>query len=310
MTKDCRTSELTPSFPLIGPAPSKPTTTPRPAPPSRSILLQSDAPQDLSLVSWSLTKPLPWRLPGYVYDPTFGRDTYLYLIDNGLNISPPPKGRGFPEFRYVEWHSGYSVDTRPIDNSTNGHATCVASKAAGRRNGVSKNTCIVVLKAGSTVADTTWAFAKALDDVIEKGRQGKAVVVFPRTSVQQFEPGSGLPDNWASIKDLMRELFEQDVVVVTCAGSNTSSRSAAINTFPALWAASDLPLVVAGAVTAGGDYARFSSGRTGDSAEIIWAPGDKVRCTRGEFDPNAAEPIERRASGTSFSAGMVRFAVS
>ena len=51
----------------------------------RSVIIQTDAPQDLDLVSWSVTKPLPWRMRGYVYDLTFGRDTYIYVIDNDLN---------------------------------------------------------------------------------------------------------------------------------------------------------------------------------------------------------------------------------
>ena len=51
----------------------------------RSIIIQTDAPQDLDLVSWSVAKPLPRKMSGYVYDLTFGRDTYIYIIDNGLN---------------------------------------------------------------------------------------------------------------------------------------------------------------------------------------------------------------------------------
>ena len=51
----------------------------------RSVIIQTNAPQDLDLVSWSVAKPLPWKMSGYVYDLTFGRDTYIYIIDNGLN---------------------------------------------------------------------------------------------------------------------------------------------------------------------------------------------------------------------------------
>ena len=51
----------------------------------RSVIIQTDAPQDLGLVSWSVAKSLPWKMRGYVYDLTFGRDTYIYVIDNGLN---------------------------------------------------------------------------------------------------------------------------------------------------------------------------------------------------------------------------------
>ena len=47
--------------------------------------MRSDAPQDLDLVSWPAAKPLPWKMRGYVYDITFGMDTYIYIIDNGVN---------------------------------------------------------------------------------------------------------------------------------------------------------------------------------------------------------------------------------
>ena len=50
-----------------------------------SVIIQTDAPQDLDLVSWSVAKLLPRKMSGYVYDLTFGRDTYIYIIDNGLN---------------------------------------------------------------------------------------------------------------------------------------------------------------------------------------------------------------------------------
>ncbi|KAI4137801.1 MAG: hypothetical protein L6R39_007089 [Caloplaca ligustica] len=64
--------------------------TPRPSPippprPPRSVTLQTNAPQDLDLVSWSVVKPLPWKMKGYAYDVNFGRDTFIYVIDNGLN---------------------------------------------------------------------------------------------------------------------------------------------------------------------------------------------------------------------------------
>ena len=51
----------------------------------QSVIIQTDAPQDLDLVSWSVTKPLPRKMSGYVYDLTFGRNTYVYIIDNGLS---------------------------------------------------------------------------------------------------------------------------------------------------------------------------------------------------------------------------------
>ena len=49
--------------------------------------IQSDAPQDLDLVSWPPRKRLPafGNLPFFVYDVARGIDTYVYVIDNGIN---------------------------------------------------------------------------------------------------------------------------------------------------------------------------------------------------------------------------------
>ena len=92
---------------------------------------------------------------------------------------------------------------------------------------------------------------------------------------------------------------------MTCAGNDATRRSSVVNTVPAMWSASNFSLVVAGAATTNGDFARFSR-RTTNPGGIIWAPGDEVWCTRGKFLPDHAYPIERKASGSSFSAGMVR----
>lgn len=58
---------------------------------------QPDAPQDLDLVSWPPRKRLPvfGKMPYYRYDVTKGVDTYIYIIDNGINkdnaVRSPPK---------------------------------------------------------------------------------------------------------------------------------------------------------------------------------------------------------------------------
>lgn len=55
--------------------------------PPKTTVIQRGAPQDLDVVSWDVNKPMPWRLNGYVYDVFYGRDTYIYVIDNGLNLN-------------------------------------------------------------------------------------------------------------------------------------------------------------------------------------------------------------------------------
>ena len=198
-----------------------------------------------------------------------------------------------------EWHYAYGVSDSTTDDDLAGHGSCVASKAAGWKTGVSKNSQLVVMKSLPTLADVNFAFAAALDDIIEKDRQGRAVVVFPATSIQTFGPGSVLPRNWRSVKELIRELFGQDVVVVTASG-NSAARSSAMNTVPAIWGLDpDFPLIVAGAVTTSGTIARFSQGAASRS-EIVWAPGESIVCANGPSSPGLAV-----RSGTSFAAAMV-----
>ena len=198
-----------------------------------------------------------------------------------------------------EWHYAYGVSTSTTDDDLGGHGSCVASKAAGWKTGVSKNSHLVVIKSRPTVADVNFAFATALDDIMEKNRQGKAVVLFPATSKQTFGAGSVLTRNWRSVNELIKELFDQNVVVVTAAGNN-AQRSMSLDTVPAKWVLDrNFPLIVAGAVRLDGTIARFSQGAA-EMAQIAWAPGDVIVCANG---PSASGLVVR--SGTSFAAGMV-----
>ncbi len=47
---------------------------------------QKNAPQDLDLVSWPPFKNWVKKMPGYDYEVTAGFDTYIYVIDNGINM--------------------------------------------------------------------------------------------------------------------------------------------------------------------------------------------------------------------------------
>ncbi len=203
-----------------------------------------------------------------------------------------------------EWHYAYGVHQSTTDDNLAGHGSCVASKAAGWKTGVSKNSQLVMIKSLPTLADINFAFAAALDDILQKDRQGEAVVIYPATSTQQFAPGSPMPRNWKSVHELIQDLLAEDVVVVTAAG-NDAARTSALDTVPAMWALdSDFPLIVAGAVTTKGDIARFSQGAA-DMAQMAWAPGESVVCANGPSSPGLAV-----RSGTSFAAAMVRPALA
>ena len=190
------------------------------------------------------------------------------------------------------------MERKPVDDSIAGHGSCVASKAAGWKNGVSKNSRLVMLKASLTLADNNWAFAEALDDIMKKGRQGKAVVVYPRLSIKEYKTSDGVPREWESIKQITKDLMDNDVVVVTCAGNDGTSKIPRWK-LPALWcnvSDDNFPLIVAGATGATGGYTAMSQGRNVPD-RLVWAPGDSVLCATGTGT--------RVGRGSSFSAGMV-----
>lgn len=77
------------------------------------------------------------------------------------------------------WHFGYNVIVEMTDDSPNGHGSCVASKAARWRNGVSKNSNIIMIKTSLSLIENNWALAEVLDNVLKKNYQGKSVVIDP-----------------------------------------------------------------------------------------------------------------------------------
>ena len=64
---------------------------------------QKNAPQDLDLVSWPPLKDWVRKMPGYDYEVTAGLDTYIYVIDNGVNM----RNNVSTKFFYI---AGYGMD--------------------------------------------------------------------------------------------------------------------------------------------------------------------------------------------------------
>lgn len=197
-------------------------------------------------------------------------------------------------YKPVEWLWTPQTTWNRRDNDPKEHGSCVASKAAGFINGVSKNSRLVIVKASHTMADTEWALAQIFDDIVKKGRQEKAVILYARSSTEEYSRESTLPVYWDSVRDLMHRLFGLGVHIVTSAG-NDGQRSMVLDTVPAMWN-EILPFIVVGAVTSRGGAARFSQGMWLDRG-LVHAPGVNVRCAGGGnmqlFD------------GTSAAAGMV-----
>lgn len=208
----------------------------------------------------------------------------------------------------TEWHHGPGVQQIKTDDSVdkhgkpNYHGTCVASKAAGWYSGVSKYSQLVIMKYKLDVYKDTLTFFQVRADVMDKHRQGKAVVVYPRTSKEVYPtPIHAWETAWKIVRLMMEDLFRENVTIIASAGNEASVHGYNLNTLPAAWADGSLgfPLITAGAVTDRGQSASFSKGRQGPSHDLItfWAPGENIRC--------AGEGGSVLASDTSFSAPMV-----
>lgn len=210
----------------------------------------------------------------------------------------------FVESRREGWYFGPNAQqTFRDDSSPPGYTSCSASKAAGWLNGISKNSKIISVKSSASLADNTWAFARVLEDITSRReRRGKTVILYPRCSYQS-DGGDRDTREWYYIRRLMRELFNLDVVIVTCAGDDAQylprGRRNIPNRIPAIWATLNFPLIVAGAVTNAGAYSKFSQGQD-DSYDIAWASGDGVTCAS-----NFASR-DQNVRSTGVAAGMVR----
>ncbi len=189
------------------------------------------------------------------------------------------------------------------DDDPQKHGSCVASKAAGWKTGVSKNSRLVVMKSSHSLQDITFAFFTAFEDIMAKSRQKKAVVVYPRTSLRTFVDDSHLPPEWDFLSTIISDMRYPGIIVVTSAGNN-AARSKNLDTFPAILTLSRIhtPILVAGATTIRGDLASFSQGQGQVRSDILWAPGDDIVCADGSTDAGL-----KKTSGTSFSAPMVSF---
>ena len=192
-------------------------------------------------------------------------------------------------------------DTETDDNYVPSHGTCVASKAVGITNGVSKSSELVIVKMawlGSGYplnSDLLWAFDEVYDDILTRRENGSQSIVviapFGTTEDPSVSP-------WPDIKQRMTDIFAMGTAILVPSGNDARERgrSPNIDMIPALWANVDpsFPLIVAGAVKTGGDIWPYSQS---GSHVSIWAPGDRIQCAdRKGF---------RFASGTSFATGMV-----
>ena len=191
----------------------------------------------------------------------------------------------WPEYRPIH-------EQRKTDNGW-GHGSCVASKAAGQLNGVSKYSHLIMLQINHSPDDTMWAFNKVAEEIEDNGRQGSSILIYTAAWLDN-------PDNriFRQIRRSIQDLFNlQTVVVVTAGNYGATPGRKLVDTLPALWSNHAFPLIVVGAVDNYGNIAKFS--QTGERV-TAWAPGVGISCSGDKLNGTGY------GYGTSFSAPMVK----
>ena len=92
------------------------------------------------------------------------------------------------------------------------------------------------MKSSLNIADIHFSFAAAIDDILTNGRKRKSVILFPSTSADRYNRFSAVPKNWAAVRGLILEAFDNDIPVVVPAGNGAlGSAPRAVDSVPALW---------------------------------------------------------------------------
>ncbi|CAF9934669.1 MAG: hypothetical protein ALECFALPRED_006056 [Alectoria fallacina] len=258
-------------------------------------IYQLNAPSDLKVVSWA-PGVLLGKTKSYAYDPENGGEAIIYIIENGID----KRNREFA-WPPQDWLYAPSVSRTETDDDPLSHGSCVASKASGDKNGVSKTTQLVIVKSSLNVVDIAWAFQQIVNTAAKQNTP-RVIVLLAATTKTSWHSGLFEDLRFSRLYLRMQNLINLGAVVVVPSG-NYGERSLFVDTVPAVFASPSttlgrpaLPLIVAGTVDNKGAEASWS--QTSPNP-MIWAPGVRVACTKRGLKLRPTD------TGTSFSAGMV-----
>lgn len=185
------------------------------------------------------------------------------------------------------------------------HATCVADKALGQQYGVAKNAKLISVMTGSHGwREYLWALEDILADLQKHPERQKHSVI--THSVAYSEDGGckiATARGDAEVKAAMQALMDMGGVIVAASGNyaDKPGRGHEIDTYPALFAADDFPLIVVGACDAEGNEAPFSQG---GSKLTTCALGVSATCFGIDTDADPNTPATD-VDGTSMTTPMV-----
>ncbi|KAI4135723.1 MAG: hypothetical protein LQ341_005841 [Variospora aurantia] len=260
----------------------------------RKIFHEKAALPELRIISQAPNTPL-WENPDYVYSIDESEETFIYIPDFGINrahwdfSNPAQKIEWLYTPQTISHHHDTPTEMQwPWPGALGSHATCVASKAAGRVAGSARHATLVVVKFWPSTAGAAEIFDTIMQDIVAKRRAHHSVV--------NFSFGSNGKQKMVERKqasDIMM-LVRRGIPVIAGAGNGGPGF---VTRFPAklsdrednLWG----PIVV-GAVDWFGEKAEFS--KELQYGRMLWAPGEDIKCA-AESPDIASYSLE---NGTSF----------
>lgn len=226
------------------------------------------------------------RQPGatnYIHDDTAGEGTFAYVIDSGIRETHEDFG-GRAE---VVW-TGFPGDMA----DTNGHGTHCSGTIAGAKYGVAKKAQLVGVKvfqgARAKTSIIVAGISFAIDDIIEKGRVGKAVISM----------SLGGPKSDATNK-MIDDASAQGIISVAAAGNSNAN---ADDTSPA----SAKTALTVGAIDK--TWTIWGSSNWGKSLDLF-APGADVT-SAGIASDSASQTYSGTSMAAPHVAGLVLTAIS
>ena len=179
------------------------------------------------------------------------------------------------------------MDTRRLTDKQQkryGNGSCVAAKICGWTFGVAKKSTIIVMEDyESTNAGLLHMLREIYVDIRLRRQSSLPIAVAGKTMISLPYAYAMRAENYdldRKINVETRKIMNQGVVFVTSAGNGGQS----VNTFPAIFAGGDLPMIVVGSVTMEGTRSSFSSygdkvtvSAVGEPGVCAW-PGSPNKC--------------------------------
>ena len=169
----------------------------------RQVSYQPDSPSHLRYVSLLRTEPIPGfdqhaRATEYTYEPSLGEGTFIYHFDANFDLDHPVSTHSerlssfipFSDVLYLltfttQEFSNVNIERYRHPNAVDfppNHGTNVAGMAVGDTLGVAKKATLVAAQiSGHRLPEhfkDVWRWA--INDIKNKGRTGKAVILWPR----------------------------------------------------------------------------------------------------------------------------------